>query len=632
LGALGLPRKLRLAPLWTALAAVLTAAGFLWTLLPGLFEQSSAAQLLDTLRVFTPLVREKIDRPPPELQRWVRQLAGDEGLRITVVTAGGAVLADSARTPEQLAAMDNHRTRPEIHQALAAGGPAPASGTPAAPALGTSAAFAPTAPPAPPTAGTGTSVRRSATTGETYVYAARTFSDSRGRTFVLRLAEPLALIRRLRGHLAAAMGLALAAAALAVMVTALWLDRRLFRPLYGLITGAGELASGRARRVAVPAEGELAALAIALNRLAETAETRFAEVRKERDQLQSILASMSEGVLVVGADRRALLVNPAFQRLFDLAGDVAGRPLLELVRRPELARIVDDTLTLGEPQGGQIELQTPERRTLLLASAALAGGEHGAVLVARDTTELTRVADMRRDFVANVSHELKTPLAAIRGYAETLRDGALGEPPTALRFTDRILWQCRRLQALLDDLLTLSRLETVAIAAERSAVDLRQLARRAVELLAAAAQERGIQVEIDEPAPLPDLVGDESGLERLLVNLLHNAIKYNRPGGTVAIRLLRQGGDLLIEVADTGIGIPQDSLARIFERFYRVDKGRAREEGGTGLGLAIVKHVAQAHGGQVEVESRPGRGSTFRVRLPLGPAVLDPPAAPAAIA
>ncbi len=357
-------------------------------------------------------------------------------------------------------------------------------------------------------------------------------------------------------------------------------------------------------------------LSRALNRLAETAETQFAAVRSERDHLQSILASMSEGVLVVGPDGRVSSANPAFRRLFDLAGEVAGRPLLELSRQPELGRVVADTLRQGGPQSGQIEQQVPERRTLLLASAALSGGERGAVVVARDTTELTRVADMRRDFVANVSHELKTPLAAIRGYAETLRDGALQEQETALRFTERLLWQCRRLQALLDDLLTLSRLEGAGQAvAEREPVDLSALAQRAVETLAAAAREKRVRLAIDEQ-PLPRIPGDADGLERLLVNLLDNAIKYNRPGGEVLLRLAPAGGEVVIAVSDTGIGIPPEALGRIFERFYRVDKGRAREEGGTGLGLAIVKHLAQSHGGHVEVESRMGRGTTFRVFLP----------------
>jgi two-component system phosphate regulon sensor histidine kinase PhoR len=444
----------------------------------------------------------------------------------------------------------------------------------------------------------------------------------------LRFAGPEAGPAAVRSHLAAALALAVAAAGLGLLLSWLWIDRRLFRPLGRLIAGA--LASGQAQRVEEPELEELAVLSRALNRLAETAESHIATLRSERDHLQSILASMSEGVLVVGPDSRASSANPAFRRLFDLTGEVAGKPVLELSRQPELARVIADTLRQGGPQSGQIELQVPERRTLLLASAALSGGERGAVVVVRDTTELTRVADMRRDFVANVSHELKTPLAAIRGYAETLRDGALAEEETARRFTERLLWQCRRLQALLDDLLTLSRLESIGPAlAGREAVDLATLAQRALETLAPAAREKRIRLQVREQ-PLPRIRGDADGLERLLVNLLDNAIKYNRPGGEVVLLLASAGSEALIEVADTGIGIPPDALGRIFERFYRVDKGRARDEGGTGLGLAIVKHIAQSHGGHVEVESRMGRGTTFRVFLPLAGA--QPPAAAAASA
>ncbi|HYN19615.1 MAG TPA: ATP-binding protein [Thermoanaerobaculia bacterium] len=428
-----------------------------------------------------------------------------------------------------------------------------------------------------------------------------------------------------RSRLAAAMILAALAAGVAILVTSLWIDRRLFKPLARLIAEARELVRDHSRRVQVPEENELAALAVALNRLAETAEAQFAAVRDERDHLKAILSSMSEGVLVVGADGRARLINPAFRRLFDLdsaetadRAEVTGRQILELIRQPRLAEIVADTLRLGEAQTGEIELRSPERRTLLLASAALAGGERGAVVVARDTTELTRVADMRRDFVANVSHELKTPLAAIRGYAETLQDGALEEPATSRRFIERILMQCRRLQALLDDLLTLSRLESVTPALDREPVDLQEVIQRSVEMLSSAAQERQVRLEVEARNGVPPILGDADGFERLVLNLLDNAIKYNRPEGTVALRLFQSEGQAILEVSDSGIGIPQDALTRIFERFYRVDKGRAREEGGTGLGLAIVKHVTQAHGGQVEVESRIGKGTTFRVKLPLG--------------
>jgi two-component system, OmpR family, phosphate regulon sensor histidine kinase PhoR len=586
---IGLPPKLRLAPLWPALAAILTATASLWFLVPNLLERSAAVQLLDTLRLLTPVVADARERRPgaseADLQSWVRAISADGGLRLTVMRSDGTVIADGALTAGQLAAMENHAERPEIRSALATG--------------------------------EGVSVRRSDTTGEPYVYAARSVTDARGRLLVVRLAEPLSHLRSLRGQIAASMLLAALAGGLASLIISLWIDRHVFRPLYGLVKGASALASGRARRVEVPDEEELAALALALNRLAETAEAQFAAVRGERDQLKAILASMAEGVLVVGSDGRAVLTNPAFCQLFDLHGEVAGLTVLELLRQPELARVVEDTLRLGQPQNGQIELQSPERRTLLLASAALAGGDRGAVVVARDTTELTRVADMRRDFVGNVSHELKTPLAAIRGFAETLRDGALDEPPVARRFTGRILEQCRRLQALLDDLLTLSRLESVALR-EREPVDLDAVVRQAADTLAPLAREKSVRVELAATGS-PVVLGEADAIERLVLNLLENAIKYNRPEGQVSALLSTSGPDVLLEVSDTGIGIPPDALPRIFERFYRVDKGRAREEGGTGLGLAIVKHVAQAHGGQVDVESRLGRGTTFRVRLPLAP-------------
>ena len=238
------------------------------------------------------------------------------------------------------------------------------------------------------------------------------------------------------------------------------------------------------------------------------------------------------------------------------------------------------------------------------------------MLVVRDVTETERLHRMRREFVANVSHELKTPLSAIQGYAETLVDGALDERATALRFSERILEQCRRLGELLDDLLTLSRLEGAESIRGPERLDLRELAVEATELVLQRAAAKPVSLEL-EPGASPAVAGDWEGLLRLLTNLLDNAIKYNHPGGSVRVSLGSNDGSAVIEVTDSGIGIPAAHLPRIFERFYRVDKGRAREEGGTGLGLAIVKHVAQAHKGRVEVESTLGAGSTFRVYLPL---------------
>jgi two-component system phosphate regulon sensor histidine kinase PhoR len=227
---------------------------------------------------------------------------------------------------------------------------------------------------------------------------------------------------------------------------------------------------------------------------------------------------------------------------------------------------------------------------------------------------------MRRDFVANVSHELKTPLSAIRAYAETLRDGALEDKPAAERFVARMIEQSRRLQALLDDLLTLSRLENLEERPQPEPVDLMPILRRAVEVVEEPARARNVEVLLQEPAaPPPPVWGDRESLERLATNLLDNAVKYNREGGRVAVTVEVGPPELVLEVADTGIGIPEESVPRLFERFYRVDKGRARDEGGTGLGLAIVKHVAQSGGGRVEVESELGVGTVFRVHLPLAP-------------
>ena len=303
-------------------------------------------------------------------------------------------------------------------------------------------------------------------------------------------------------------------------------------------------------------------------------------------------------------------------------GDFTGRPALEIIRHPGFTRLIEDTLRHGQPQSAQIGLPTPERRTLLLASAVLSGGERGAVVAARDTTELTRVADMRAGLRRQRLPQAQDPA---RRHPRLRRRPCATAPSTSplppAAPPDRILSQCRRLQELLDDLLILSRLEGrlegVDATLERAPVSLDAIARHAVELAGAGGARNKVGIERLVEKPTPAVPGDAGNLERLLLNVLDNAIKYNRPDGRITVRVGRCGGDALLEVSDTGIGIPPESISRIFERFYRVDKGRAREEGGTGLGLAIVKHIAQAHGGQVDVESRVGHGSTFRVRLPL---------------
>jgi two-component system, OmpR family, phosphate regulon sensor histidine kinase PhoR len=593
-------RQLRLAPSWPALAAVVVMTATLAWQLPPLLRVTAGDQLLDVARVVDRSLAPHVGTDHERLQVAASELVAGTSLRITVLAADGHPLADSDRTAAEVGRMDNHAGRPEVAAALAVGH--------------------------------GTSVRRSGTTQRRYVYAARAFPDDGGAIYVVRLAQPLDELALVRRQLIEAVAASLVATLLAAALVSLWLDRRLLRPLARLIDGSVALSAGRRReRLPVPDQPDLAELATAVNRLTDRLEAQMDALTAERDHLQGILASMSEGVLVVDGEGRVLLANPAFRRLFALGdGQLTGRRPLELVRHPELAELVDEALGGGEARREEVEVEADGRRTLSLAGAALTTplGEpgrspepertprRGAVIVARDTSELARLARMRSDFVANVSHELKTPLTAIRGYSETLRDGALEEAATARRFLDRILDQSRRLELLLDDLLTLSRLESPEAPSERQPVDLGRLVERSIETVASHAEQRRVELRVEIGDDLPTLTGDPRALERLLLNLLDNAIKYNRPGGSVLVGLAAVGPEIEITVADTGIGIPHAALDRIFERFYRVDKGRSRDEGGTGLGLAIVKHVAQSHGGRVEVASRPGGGSTFRVLLP----------------
>jgi two-component system phosphate regulon sensor histidine kinase PhoR len=351
---------------------------------------------------------------------------------------------------------------------------------------------------------------------------------------------------------------------------------------------------------------------------------RLAAVETERRKLDQILAGVPEGVLVTGPDRVPIYANRAFRELFDVDRAASTAELLALVRRPQ----VHDAL--GRAEAGEVgpgvELAIGQREVSVVARRL--EGLTGILLMARDVTEANRLTRMRRDFVTNLSHEIKTPLAIIRGAAETLAENGADDPDAADRFVRRIIEQIYRLEDLLKDLLTLARLESPEASLRRQPVDLAAICRRALEVLAPLAARASVALESTVDA-VPALRGDAKALERLVQNLLVNGIQYNRTGGHVTLRLAA-GRDrrIELEVEDDGVGIPESELPRIFERFYRVDKGRGRAEGGSGLGLAIVKHVAQSHGGAVEVRSRVDRGSLFRVVLPLEDAAVDAPAVP----
>lgn len=349
--------------------------------------------------------------------------------------------------------------------------------------------------------------------------------------------------------------------------------------------------------------------------------------RRQRDELidlNAILSSLTEGVLVIDRSQRIRLANGSLSRLFNLAESAVGRTLMEVFREASLRETAVAALEGEGPQSRQLLLNvlqngryTPRHFTVTIVR--IEGGT-GGVAIFHDITELNALAGARRDFVANVSHELRTPLSIINGYLETLLDGAMDDRPTARRFLETMSRHGERLNLLIEDLLSLSQLESRPGAGLNFApVDLRSCLERVIERLEPLIAEKRAEVALDLPRQAPEFEADAQRLDQVFLNLLENALKYAGDGGAPRIQVsaVFEAGAVQVAVQDNGPGIPRLDLPHLFERFYRVHKDRSRSVGGTGLGLAIVKHVVQAHGGEVTVESEPGHGATFRVRLPL---------------
>jgi two-component system phosphate regulon sensor histidine kinase PhoR len=365
-------------------------------------------------------------------------------------------------------------------------------------------------------------------------------------------------------------------------------------------------------------EDDLGALARTLQRMAPRIRELVESLRLESARREAILASMVEGVLAVDKDLRVTFCNNSFARALGAGSPVqAGTPLLELVRDPGLLDILSKVLAAGERMERRLTLPAAEDHTFEVLAGPLAGSSTtGALAILHDITELERLERVRKDFVANVSHELRTPLAAIRGYAETLLDGALDDQEHNRRFVEIIQAQATRLSNIASDLLTLSELESNGVAAQPHAISIRSALESALHTVEAAARVRGVRL-LCEKIDDVNVLGHELRLEQALVNLLDNAVKFNRANGEVRVETRAVDGTAWITISDTGIGIPSDALRRIFERFYRVDKGRSRDMGGTGLGLSIVRHVMEQMSGTVKVESRVGEGSTFTLTIPI---------------
>jgi two-component system phosphate regulon sensor histidine kinase PhoR len=525
------------------------------------------------------------------LKQWAAQIgAGD--VRVSVIRSDGQVLADTQSDPRS---MENHLSRPEVQDALARG--------------------------------RGESVRHSATLNRDLLYYAVRQDVASGSPVVLRFAIPLETTDVALGSFRWSLWLASLVILLVGIVASVLVSRSLADRVDRLREFSRRVAEGDFRPLPGGDSGdELEALCASLNQTAARMEGTIRTLTEERNLSSAILGSMVEGVAVVSGDERLVFANQGFADILEL--DVppkSGSALVEVVRQTEMIEAVRRVLA-GEPRV-KAEIVTGTLRQHFFAAtvaAVRAGDTSGAVVVLHDITELRKLERVRRDFVANVSHEFKTPLTAIQGFSETLLAGAIDDPQNRERFLGIILEHSRRLARLTDDLLKLSQMDADRLQLEIRPISVTELIESCVETTEHRATEKGVGLNVAPANNLPDIAGDRRRLAEILQNLLDNATQYTLPGGQITLTAETRDNDVVFTVTDTGIGIPKSDQSRIFERFYRVDAARSREAGGTGLGLAIAKHLVEVHGGRIWVESEIGQGSQFNFSIP----VFDPERVP----
>ncbi len=521
------------------------------------------------------------------LARISEVLGGQTSARITVIFPDGLVVGDSEKAPAE---MGNHRARPEIREALAGR--------------------------------VGESVRFSNTLKKNMMYVAVPVFRDGEVIGVVRTALPLAEMEQMFDQMQHRIIWGGLAILLLSALFSLVISRRISRPLEQIKQGAERFAAGDfSQRLYAGGSAEISSLTETMNTMADQLEERLSSVVQERNQREAVLSSMVEGVLAVDTKGRIISLNKAAAHFFQglEPSEAKGRSVEEVFRNVTLQKFIAEVLDAKETCECELHLQNSQVSDLQVRGTNLLGVQGariGAVVVFNDVSRLRRLENLRREFVANVSHELKTPITSIKGFVETLIDGAMNDPAEADRFLKIVSKHADRLNSIIDDLLTLSRLEQGSLEElEVYPATMAGMIRSAVEICARRAAKKNIEIQIECPDKLTARV-NQPLVEQALINLIGNAVKYSANEQPITVHARAEAGETILSVSDQGYGIESEHLDRLFERFYRVDKGRSRQEGGTGLGLAIVKHIAQVHGGRVDVQSIFGQGSVFSIFLP----------------
>ncbi len=550
-----------------------------------IIKNNYITKLSNSLLIQSSLIAEKIPLSVKgNLDSFCKIYKGKTGARVTIIDSTGKVLGDSDESSER---MENHIDRPEIQEASINN--------------------------------TGSAIRFSRTIQKDFFYFAVALDGKAGKGF-FRLSVPLHDMEREISDVRTRAAIASLTALLIAILMGIFQTRKVTKSIEEITNFSRDVRSGNFRaRLFLKEKGEMGELAHNISGMADELRLRLEQSQADKQKTEEILKNMSDGLMLIDAEGKVIICNPAARKFFNLKNSIEGSHITDNIRKAELIDIINKAVKDESPVSGEIEIQHPGELHLMATAVPFQYAPEGRrisgiVISLHDITRLKKLEEIRKDFVANVSHEIKTPITAIKGFAETLIDGAIDDRENALRFLQTIKNHSERLNSLVSDLLTLSGIELGEITIEKRDSDLDSISDMVFTTLKGKAHAKGLYLRKSFPEGITMISADKDRLMQILLNLVDNGIKFAEQGG-ITVGLEKEGNNVVLFVEDTGIGIAKHHLSRLGERFYRVDRSRSRELGGTGLGLAIVKHLVKAHGWDMQIESAPGKGTKVKIIL-----------------